>query len=741
MAATEATAEPVQADTVENKAEVETTKPDPASTEEAPASTEETQPTTEAPPSTEQPADSKSKPASEKIWDSFLNKSGLGKVMGGKKKKEQHTGAEDTTGEEQDKVSNQNDQGDTAGPKEQESSQPAEANEAAADGQTIEKAPENEEASQEQKASGAKPKQGEKSSVRDFIRNPVAKIFSHKSTDKKDGTGGLQKHDKVRSKSLDRLEDADTSTTAADQTEEPPTTDEPDRSNPQTTKNMKRWHSFKKLMAQKSHKKSTDESKDAEGADGTSADGAGDTGTLDSTTKSEQSGQKRWKLKRSWTFQGLKRDSSVVGIHKPKDKDSSDVKDENDPEAEQGMEDVKIASDVETQEKTNADVDEEKGATATTQHAKSVDQHANEIWTSFKKRVIPKSKKAADTGGVEEEAAGEQEQTDEPQAGKDSGKTAKAKRTHFNRAVSLKNFILRKGKSTSMDMGEGTTAQKDGDDTAESEAKDMDGLDDAAGSTDVPQTGSEEQTVAQSESNNEAQVAGEHKSSDGEERSHTSAPSGQPSDKPHAADPAPEGGGQAEPKANGENGCSDATSEDTAAHNHEATTQNDVKDEETNQETINSSGKTCPKDGKILNQDGKCDTVNAVVQSGECQAPIDSRDLQQNGNDKAESKVGLGTSVEVETRGDGAPQCGGSLSGSAKTNADEQEEALKRMFYEVAASIVRAVVSSATEQLAKEKEPPDSSLQCFQPENNSSYTDIDVSYCHREVTLNQGSLY
>lgn len=607
MAATEANAEPVQADIVENKAEVETTNP-------APASTEETQPTTEAPPSTEQPADSKSKPASEKIWDSFLNKSGLGKVMGGKKKKEQQTGAEDTTGEEQDKVSSQNDQGDAAGPIDQESSQPAEAGEAAADGQTIEKAPENEEASQEQKASGAKPKQGEKSSVRDFIRKPVAKIFSHKSTDKKDGTGALQKG-KVRSKSLDRLEDADASTNVADQAEEPPTADEPDKSNPQTTKNMKRWHSFKKLMAQKSHKKSTDESKDGEGAEGTSADGAGDSGTLDSTTKSEHSGQKRWKLKRSWTFQGLKRDSSVVGIHKPKDKDSSDVKDESAPEAEQGTEDAKVASDVETQEKTNAEGEEEKGATATTQHAKSVDQHANEIWTSFKKRVIPKSKKAADTGGVEEEAAGEQEQTDEPQAGKDSGKTAKAKRTHFNRAVSLKNFILRKGKSTSMDMGEGTAAQKDGDGTGESEAKDVDGLDDAAGATDVPQTGSEEQTAAPSESKNEAQVAGEIKSSDGEERSHTSEPSALPSDKSHVADPAPEGGGQTEPKANGENGCSDATSEDTAAHNHEATTQNDVKDEETNQETIDSSGKTCPKDGKILNQDGKCDTVNAVAQS------------------------------------------------------------------------------------------------------------------------------
>lgn len=610
MAATEANAEPVQADTVETKAEVEATNEEPV-----PASTEETQSTTEPTPSTEPPADSKTKPASEKIWDSFLNKSGLGKVMGGKKKKEQHTGPEDTAGEEQDKTPNQNDQGGTAEPKEQASSQPAEPAEAAADGQAIEKAPENEEASQEQKVTGAKPKQGEKSSVRDFIRKPVAKIFSHKSTEKKYTGADLKQTGPVRSKSLDRLQDADASTVVADQTEDPQAADEPDKANSQTTKHIKRWHSFKKLMSQKSHKKSTDDPKDAEGAEGASADGAGDTGTLDSTTKSEHTGQKRWKLKRSWTFQGMKRDSSVVGIHKPKDKETSEKKDENAPEEEQATEDVKVTNESETEEKTTAEGEEEKEATATTQHAKSVDQHANEIWTSFKKRVIPKSKRAADAGGVEEEPVGEQEQTDDPHAGKDSGKTAKAKRTHFNRAVSLKNFILRKGKSTSVDMGEGPAAQKEGDGTAEGEAKDVDGIDDATGATDVPQTGSEEQTVAPSESNNEAQVASEHKSSDGEERSHTSAPSGQPSDKSHVVDPASEGGCQAEPKANGENGCSDATLEDTTAHNHEATTQNDVKDEETNQETIDSSGKTCPKDGKVLNQDGKCDTVNAVAQS------------------------------------------------------------------------------------------------------------------------------
>uniref|UniRef100_W5KSU2 Si:ch211-137a8.4 n=1 Tax=Astyanax mexicanus TaxID=7994 RepID=W5KSU2_ASTMX len=610
MAATEASTEPVQADTVETKAEEE-----PANVESAPAPAEETPPNTETPQSTEQAADNKVKPASEKIWDSFLNKSGLGKVMGGKKKKDHGTVAEDAAVEEPDKATaaNASEQGDAAEPKEQATSQSAETSEVATDSQAIEKVPENEEVVQEQKAAGAKPKQGEKSSVRDFIRKPVARIFSHRSTEKKEGTGEVLKHGKVRSKSLDRLEDADASTVVVDQVEDPQAPEEPDKSTSQSTKHMKRWHSFKKLMAQKGHKKSADD-KDVEGAEGVSAEAPGDTGTLDSTTKSEHTGQKRWKLKRSWTFQGLKRDTSMVGIHKPKDKDSSDnLKDENAPEGEQGTTRVS-EGEGESEEKANAEGEEEKGATAATSRAKFVDQHANEIWTSFKKRVIPKSKKTSDTSGGEEEPAGEQEQTDEQQAGKDSGKTAKSKRTHFNRAVSLKNFILRKGKSASMDMGDGSAAQKEG----EGEAKETDGPADTAGSADLPQGGSEDQVATQSESNNSAQVADEHKSSDGEEKSLPSIPSGEQADKPHLAS---EGEGKTEPavepKTNGENGCSDAASEDTTAHNHELPTTNDEgKGEVTTQENINSSeNKSCPKDGKILNQDGKCGTGNAVAQS------------------------------------------------------------------------------------------------------------------------------
>ncbi|XP_060744145.1 protein IWS1 homolog isoform X1 [Tachysurus vachellii] len=616
MAETEVNTEPVQVDTGESKAEEE-----PSNAETSPVPTEETQPTNEAPQSTEPTIDNKVKPASEKIWDSFLNKSGLGKVMGGKKKKEHSAVTEEVLAEDPDKSSatNKNDQEEEATPNDQSTCQTA--SEAATDGQVIEKVPDNEEAIQEEKALGAKPKQGEKSSVRDFIRKPVAKIFSHKSTEKKEGSGELSKHGKVRSKSLDRLEDADGSTTVADQNDDPQSPEQADKSTSQPAKPIKRWHSFKKLMAQKSHKKGTEETKDAEGAEGDSADVAGDTGTLDSTTKLEHTGQKRWKLKRSWTFQGIKRDPSVVGIHKPKDKDSSDnIKDENTTETGQVAplisEDSKESGDGETQEKTHENGDEDKEATAAataTTHTKIVDQHANDIWTSFKKRVIPKSKKAADAGGEEEEPTGEQEQTEEPQAGKDSGKTAKSKRTHFNRAVSLKNFILRKGKSTSMDMGDGSAVQKEN----KGEAKDTDGSADTAGATDLPQDGSEDQAATPCEINNGAQVVDEHKSLDGEDKSLPSIPSGEQSDTPHLSSEGDQTHPNVEPKTNGENGHSDSAAEDTTAHNEPPVQVDVVKEEETNQEDTNYCDKTCAKDGKIMNPAGNCGTENAVAESAE----------------------------------------------------------------------------------------------------------------------------
>ncbi|XP_062409214.1 A-kinase anchor protein 12 [Sardina pilchardus] len=696
MAATEACAAPVQAESTETKPEE--AKPanaeQPANADPAPAPAEETKETTanddatqnsEQPPA-EQPAEGKAKPASENILGSFLNKSGLGKLMGGgKKKKESGAGGEDGTvaGGDAEKDKSQADEGN----KEQPTNQTADGAEAGAEDPAIEKAPENDEAAAGTGKDG-KQKQAEKSSVRDFIRKPVARIFSHRSTEKKEGagagTGEGKKHGKVRSRSLDRLEDADASTVAVEQTEDvQEAAGESDKGAAQTTKHMKRWHSFKKLMAQKSHKKSTDDTKEGEGAEG-GAEGAGDSSTLDSATKSEHSGQKRWKLKRSWTFQGLKRDTSVTGFHKAakegekegeeKGEEGAAASAENDQGAAAGSEEPKAAADGETDEKTEGDDD--KGAAAAPQRTKSVDQHANEIWTSFKKRVTPKSKKSTDAsaGAAVEEGAeaaaaagsGEQEQADDQQAAKDSGKTAKTKRTHFNRAVSLKNFIMRKGgKSTSVDLGgeakeEGEEGQDGAAEEADAKGSDEGTADAAAGAgaaADTPPATAEKKeekkeepaaaaaaapaatAVTQSDDKAAAaQVADGPKATDGEGKKPDAAAPSAPkqqaavaatTESPRVAETATAGAAVAEQPAaeaktsNRENGCPDGT-----AHNHEAADGENAVEEAKQQEEekslnckeavidadVSSGGKA--KDGKILSPDGKCGGKgNAVAQS------------------------------------------------------------------------------------------------------------------------------
>ncbi|XP_064830415.1 A-kinase anchor protein 12-like [Oncorhynchus masou masou] len=578
MAATDACSAPVLEDgttTTETKTEVEPKISETvteAVTEAVTSPPEEAHPAGETKQSTEHPADGKAKQASENIFSSFLNKSGLGKVMGGKKKKEQSTEAVEANGEgntEQKKASDQAEEPAANG------------TEAAAEDQAIEKAPENQV--------------------------------------------------KVRSKSLDRLEDPGALNATVDQLEDAPAAEGSEKpASSAATKHIKRWHSFKKLMAQKSHKKSTEESKEAEGSEGASGGTPGDSSTLDSKA-SESSGQKRWKLKRSWTFQGLKRDPSVVGISKAATGEKAEVEEnatENDEAAAPETEEAKAQVDGETQEKTNTDGEEEKGATAAPH--KSMNQHADDIWTSFKKRVIPKSKRSADTvaaSGEEEGAAASEpaEQTEE--AGKEQAKSAKAKRTHFNRAVSLKNFIMRKGKSTSVDQGDG--APKEGKEAADGEVKDTEDEAAPAGTSDSQQAADREANdtedaaaqagtsdsqqgeadAAQGESNDkgEAQVANEHTVADGEAKEPaTSTPSGPEPEKANSAEPAAPAEPAAEVKTNCENGCSNGTPEEEATHNHETTLKKDGPTDEAKQENTNSS-----MDTKILN----LGTGNAVAQS------------------------------------------------------------------------------------------------------------------------------
>ncbi|XP_061074075.1 uncharacterized protein si:ch211-137a8.4 [Conger conger] len=659
MAAT-ASASPMEGDGCENVAEVQA-----AVLESATGPAEEEQTAGEAMPASDQhPTDGKSKPASEKIWGSFLKNSGLGKVMGGRKKKEQVAGGVDASveGVEQEKTTTNQEEGASTplSPNEQGSGQAPNMEGAGSQEKCIEKELDGEEAAQEQKPSSsskdAKPKQGEKSSVRDFIRKPVAKIFSHRSTEKKDCGAEAPKHGKTRSKSLDRLEDPEACASALDQTDDSQVGGEPHKSAHHSARHMKRWHSFKKLMAQKSLKKSTEDHKDvegAEGAEGPSSDTQLESETLDSAGKLDHTGQRRWKLKRSWTFQGLKRDPSVVGIHKPKgsEKDSLDNPKGEDTHAndDQGAvassEETKSTGEAEMQEKGSQEREEEKGLAA--QRTKSVDHHANEIWTTFKKRVIPKSKRASDGGGGtggggEEEGAGEHEQA-EDQSGREHGKSSKSKRTHFNRAVSLKNFIMRKGKSTSVDLGEAPAGQKE--EGAESTG-------DTSASAPVTENIKEgespaDQAVAsEPEAPAAIQNGGDEKTEAVDTNRQTST--GQESEKGHPdtkeeaqAEPALEAA-CGETKGHKENGSSgagcdrkgsamegeDENHKDIMAHDHEIIPQEDGPQEIATQEDINSQeavhqieNACCSgsKDEASLNQeqcsDGKTCSGNPVPQS------------------------------------------------------------------------------------------------------------------------------
>nr|XP_023667884.1 uncharacterized protein LOC111844036 [Paramormyrops kingsleyae]XP_023667885.1 uncharacterized protein LOC111844036 [Paramormyrops kingsleyae] len=441
----------------------------PINLESSTGQSEEQKPTDEVTQSTEQQlGDGKTKPTSEKIWGSFLKNSGkLGKVMVGKKKKDIGNTEANVEGPEQEKSTalcpvKEGEEGSLPPSSSAEGSGPQK--------QCNNKEPEKQEdeaTAKEQKPSSSnkdvKPKQGEKSSVRDFIRKPVSRIFSHKSTEKKDLANEAQTEKKTRSRSLDRMEDTEACCSATDPTDDSKAAGEAHGLIPHE---RKAWHSFKKFMPQKNVKKSNEDSKDLEGAEASHGDAG------ESESKVDHTGQKKWKLKRSWTFQGLKRDPSMTGIHKSKGADKGE---QITGDVDQGTvalcEDGKLPGEAEAEDKAHAEQEEE---VSTTQRAKSTDHHASEIWTSFKKRVTPKSKKSVDHVTVTEEDQTDADEHNEAQACQEEVKVSKQteKKTHFNRAVSLKNFLLRKGKSASMDIGEAVVEQKDGNGESAGDAPD-----------------------------------------------------------------------------------------------------------------------------------------------------------------------------------------------------------------------------------------------------------------------------
>ncbi|XP_030193011.1 sodium/potassium/calcium exchanger 1 [Gadus morhua] len=503
----------------------------------------------EAPPSSENPPSSTEPKTS--FLDSFLNKSGLGKVMS-RKKKEEEPGAD-----------KEPEKGEEAAPGAEGG-----AEENGEKGEEEEKKEEEEEEEEKKEEEKKEEKKEEKarSSVRDMIRNPVARMFSHRSTDKKEG-GAEDAQPKgltVRSRSLDRLEPPEEAPAASSSDAPPPEggAEEEQKASAaaatSSTKHMKRWHSFKKLMAQKAHRKGGagsvgEEVREEEG------EGGGDSSTLDS----KDSGQKRWKLKRSWTFQGLKRDPSMVGL-------SSKAKEPEEPPAEgegaEGEGGEGAEEKVDGEEEAPGEGGEEKEAGAEEAKAEggaeekagasggTVGQHANEIWTSFKKRVIPKSKRPA----AESAPAGEEEPaaTAAAPAGEEAeeGKCATAKRSKIGRAMSLKNFIMRKGKTSSVELGEG--AKEEG-----GEGKEEEGGDTAAKEGEEPAVAGEAVPAAAAETNDAPASA--------EQAADEAAKEAEPAKELEPAKEAePEKPAKASetPVTNGENGCTNGDEHGT--HNH-----------------------------------------------------------------------------------------------------------------------------------------------------------------------------
>ncbi|KPP73058.1 A-kinase anchor protein 12-like [Scleropages formosus] len=732
----------------------------PTNSESIIGQTEEEKPGTEVTQGSEQqPGDGKSKPASEKIWGSFLKNSGLGKVMGGKKKKETGSAEANVEVQGQDKSPTHcpasHEEGSS--PPSVLEGQSANLESPESQKQSTEKEAEkgDDEVSQEQRPSSSnkdvKPKQGEKSSVRDLIRKPVTRIFSHKSTEKKEYGADARKHKKTRSRSLDRLEDAEALAAAADPTDDVQAAGEAHQSIPHEAKHMKRWHSFKKMMSQKSVKKNTEDSKDMEGAEA-SVDTQADIGTLESATKLDHAGQKKWKLKRSWTFQGLKRDPSVLGIHKSKGSDKGEqITGDTDQGTAGSSEDCKLSEEGETQEREHSEQDDEKGSS--TQRAKSTDHHTNEMWTSFKKRVTPKSKKPVEhVTATEEEQTGEGEHAEE-QVCREEGKSAKQsqKKTHFNRAVSLKNFLLRKGKGTSMDMGETVPEQKDGG--AEGASGDTDDKDGNADEGSANQT-SLGDLPPEKDGNSQAE---DKKGSDEEERdlSERMSPSHEVkspeiTETGNASEATSSNEAITETKICQENGssrteddCSGSGAECAEHHTEvkekktEDTTANETalqedglkevkKEDSCSQEAVKQNEKTCSnilKDDENLGPEDY--SGSPVDKSGECAADRDFYHLHQPGTYTEQHKLELHASSELEPCEQGPPQNGGSHAGSGETHTEinNQEEDQKRIFFEAAASIVKMVVSAAADQIAEDMDLLDNGFKGSQ----ESYVDHDIN--------------
>ncbi|XP_041090622.1 A-kinase anchor protein 12-like [Polyodon spathula] len=287
------------------------------------------------------------------------------------------------------------------------------------------------------------------SSVRDFIRRPVSNIFLYKSKEKKE-VGRKAVMGVGLSTSLDRLSEKETC--AAIETCEL-------ENNPgQPRKRLglvhtRRWHSFKKIVAPKTRKKSLDEPRDDEG----DPDRHKPPKFKDSVSRGdpENKGCKKRKIKRSWTYQVIRKDHSFAASNKTPSwpEDPVAVKEDRTEQVETDCDNQLAFDEEDAVEGDGMHRDTERKASPSKENTKSRDQQAREVWKSFKKLVTPKSKRTTEATETEESHITEGQVSPD----KSSRQQAVPKKARYSRATSLKNIILRKSKSRSTDLEEAAT--------------------------------------------------------------------------------------------------------------------------------------------------------------------------------------------------------------------------------------------------------------------------------------------
>lgn len=245
----------------------------------------------------------------------------------------------------------------------------------------------------------------------------------------------------------------------------------------------------------------------------------------------------------------------------------------------------------------------------------------------------------------------------------EDGKAAKAKRSHFGRAVSLKNFIMRKGKSTSVDLGEGAKEEEEGGEAAE-----------AGGGE-----GEASATPAQEANDSDAPAA--------EEKTEAETPS-------------------KTAVTNGENGCSNGTAEaEHATNNH----QEEEKSAGSPVKKMKEAGAKDDANAKIIN-------ATAAVNSGELELDGDGGGDEDDNHRRLQTLTNASrtqacqqpelahavSGVEGEEAG-GAESCDQSESaGQGDGDDDDEEQMKKRELRDAAVAIVQNVMMAAADQLERE---------------------------------------